>query len=155
MSGDSVLNIVGLSKVAIKQASDAIILQINEGELNPLDVKLKLKALEALIKEMSEILDPLARKEAETYGQKSFEKYGAKIELAETGTSYDFTWCNDYELNILNSQKTELDLKIKEREKFLKALSKSMTVVHEDTGEIITINPPVKKSTSSVKISFK
>ena len=95
MNDTSLLNMVGLSKVAIKQASEAIILQINEGELNPLDVKLKLKALEALIKEMSEVLDPLARKEAETYGQKSFEKYGAKIELVEIGINYDYDNCND------------------------------------------------------------
>ena len=155
MSETSVLNIVGLSKVAIKQASEAIILQINEGELNPLDVKLKLKALEALIKEMSEILDPMARKEAETYGQKSFEKYGAKIELAETGTSYDYDNCNDEKYLRLLEKESDAIRERKSYEDKLKSMKQCVTKINKSTGEIITINPPVKKSTSSVKISFK
>jgi hypothetical protein len=85
-------------------------------------------------------------------GKSCLTKYGTKLELAETGTKYDFTACGDPEWEDLEKQSKELDTKKKEREKFLKTIGdKGLIITDEETGETKKLFPPIKTSTSSYK----
>jgi hypothetical protein len=78
---------------------------------------------------------------------------GTKIELAEVGTKYDYSNCNDSLLNELEEHKNMLDEKIKERQQFLKALPiEGIEVLQGDLLE--KIYPPNKSSTSSFKVTL-
>lgn len=78
---------------------------------------------------------------------------GVKFELAETGTAYDYTKCNDPVWAQLESQSKEIKEKLTERQKFLQTIpEQGMEIRHED--ELITIFRPSKSSKSSFKVTL-
>jgi hypothetical protein len=80
---------------------------------------------------------------------------GTKIETAEVGVKYDYTQCGDSEWELLTTDRQSLDVKIKEREAFLKTVpSSGLTTIDTMTGDVVTIYPPSKSSTSSFKITL-
>lgn len=81
---------------------------------------------------------------------------GVKFTVAETGTSYDFSNCNDPVLIRLEEQAKEAAEKVKQRKEFLKTVDSStgLVITDTDSGETITVYPPVKTSKSSFKISL-
>ena len=146
---------IEVSKEYIKDVTNAILQSVKEGYANALETKIKLKVLENVIKETFSILDSLARSEAEKHGEKTFEMLGAKVELAETGTKYDYAGCGDVIYARLVQESEALQAKIKEREAILKAIKTTAHMVDEQTGEMFQVTAPVKSSTSSIKITIK
>jgi hypothetical protein len=87
-------------------------------------------------------------------------KFGSKYSLAETGTKYDYSKCGDILYNHYTKEAARIDKLVKEREKFLKALTTPMKVSFPDpeTGEMhedVELIPPTKTSTSSFKLEIK
>jgi hypothetical protein len=84
---------------------------------------------------------------------------GTKFSLAEVGTSYDYTVCKDPLYNNLTAKLEALKKEVKDREAFLKTIKDFMVVSIPDpeSGELlenITINAPIKTSTSSFKCTL-
>lgn len=80
---------------------------------------------------------------------------GVIFEAAETGTSYDFSKCEDPILVALESQKSQVDEALKARKEFLKTVPiEGLTVVDTASGEAVTVYPPSKSSNSSYKVSL-
>jgi hypothetical protein len=155
MTEISILKDVLINKPFVADTAQLIISAIQQGEVNPLELKLKVKAMESVLETIKPILDKAARDEAETFGAKSFERLGAKVELFEAATKYDYSMCNDDEYKYLLVEQEKLKLKIKKREEFLKSIDGKMTLVIEGTGEVVTVFPPTKSSTSSLKITLQ
>lgn len=80
---------------------------------------------------------------------------GAEVTVKESGVKYNFTECNDVIYSQLVEDLLSLTSKVKEREKFLKAVTKPLTAIDEETGEVYTILPPSKSSTTTFAVSFK
>lgn len=145
-----------------------LINKLNEGELSPLEIHLQLKAMEDIINQLTSTDEKknknlpaairyrqLLLESAEQHG-KSFEYHNSKFEIKETGTAYDFTRCCDIEWEQMDAQLNSLKERIKERETFLKAVPvQGLVVTNQETGEIYTIYPPSKKSTTTVTVSLK
>lgn len=151
----SALRLLATTQAQVDSFSDGLIRSVKDGEVNPLEILVMLRAFEKVTKRVLSEIDKNYLDEADKYPEKKFELYGASIEKAEMGVSYDYSVCADpiYEEreSAMNAAKTLLD----ERKEFLKALREPVTIVHEATGEVITIRPPVKKSTSGLKVSIK
>ncbi|MCR9066769.1 MAG: hypothetical protein NXI00_22555, partial [Cytophagales bacterium] len=79
--------------------------------------------------------------------------FGVKMTKSQS-TRYDYSGCQDPELNDLTKELAILTEKIKARESFLKGLKKPLTVIDEETGDISKIFPPVKLSTDVIKCTF-
>lgn len=80
---------------------------------------------------------------------------GAKIEAAETGTSYDFTNCGDPVLVELEAKAKVVKEELDQRKDFLKTVpSKGMVITDPDSGETFTVYRPTKFSKSSYKVSL-
>ena len=95
-------------------------------------------------------------KETEKYGKGETPSYkGAVVQVKETSVKYDFAGCNDIVWDKLNKEKKEVDEKIKQRESFLKLVNTNKTEIDKETGEIYTIFPPARSSTTSYAITFK
>jgi hypothetical protein len=95
------------------------------------------------------------RSEVELYGKMLITNNSSKVELAETGTKYDYSNCNDAEYFSLLADLEKAKEMVKVRESFLKGVpSKGFEVTDTTTGEIVTIYPPVKTSTSSFKVTL-
>lgn len=126
--------------------------ELLSGDYNPLDVELKLKAIEEITKQLraDEDIKKFVLAEAEKYG-KSFEWRGAKMSIREVGVKYDYASSGDSEWALLDAQIKELSDKKKAREKFLQAIP-DMGTVSPETGE--TIYRPAKTSTTSIAVTL-
>ncbi|MCZ2397104.1 MAG: hypothetical protein LC100_11245 [Chitinophagales bacterium] len=146
----------GLTKSEIKSIANDLVINLMEGG-DPLRMAEAVSAMELLLKELKDNPEfkSYVREEAEKYPKGFVSKSGAKIELAEVGIRYDFTSCGDTEWEMLDAQMKSLKEKIAEREKFLKNLpGVGIEQLNKETGEMITIYPPSKTSTSSYKITL-
>lgn len=143
-----------IDKTAAAEMAQLIISAIENGDVDALNLKIKIKAIENVIETIKPILDKEARSIAEREGAKSFSRLGSTVKLQETGVKYDYSNCQDPKhLKLTESFEAAKAAKEK-RETYLKALDKSETIVDEDSGEIVTIYPPIKRSTSSVVITL-
>lgn len=126
--------------------------ELLSGEYNPLDVKLKLKAIEETVKQLQDDdeIRQFIMAEAEKYG-KSFEWRGAKMSIREVGVKYDYASSGDSEWALLDAEIKELTEKRKAREKFLQSIPEDGTV-SPATGEVIY--RPAKTSTTSIAVTL-
>lgn len=144
-----------INKSQIKQHADKFLSKvIDEGlELETIEV---LNAMEGFIKELkgSEEMRGAITDAVAKYGKTYTSPSGTKIDLAEVGTSYDFSNCGDIELLDLYSDLEEIKGQIKGREEMLKTLKpEGLEILRGD--ELIHVYPPVKRSTSSYKVTLK
>lgn len=144
----------GLKKSEIASlAKEAIEAVLENG--NPLEVAESLSAMEDFIKSVradKRFVD-YVREETIKHGKQFTSPSGAKIELAEVGSKYDFSSCNDVFLFDMEEELCILETSIKARKEFLKTVPiGGMDIRVND--ELVTVYPPSKTSTSSYKISL-
>lgn len=144
-----------LTKVSINYMASNLKEELESGNIDPLLLLQKFKAVEKIHEAIKPTLTELAIIQAKKYPEKELILYGAVYTVKEFGTSYDYTNCGDNQYKKLLEQQEELKKEIKKREDFLKNISGHETVVDNSTGEILTVYPPVKKSTTGVQISIK
>lgn len=131
--------------------------QILDGEVDALAAYINLGRMEKIISEVkkdSAVID-CALNEFAKYGQKTVTMGDCEVTEGQVGVRYDFSECNDAELDDLYRLKTSTDIAIKERENFLRGLKHTITVANEETGEICAIHPPVKTSKTTLKLTYK
>ena len=136
--------------------SSAMINSVLDGEIDPIkavvQAKSLLETLTLFLKDKG--VNALVLREVEKYGKQT-SKDGATIGIKEVGSKWDYSECGDPIYNRLSSKKAEIEEKLKEREALLKATREPRTEVDEETGEVYTVNPPSKSSTTSYAITFK
>ena len=101
---------------------DKIVTAVDNGDADPLKVIGELTALEKVATTAKKAIMPYAVNMAERYGERTFNTFGAKFELAEAGVKYDYS--EDEKWLKLMEKKEELDAKIKARELELKKLGR-------------------------------
>lgn len=151
----AIIQETGLTKASQDIIAQTIVQRVMDGDLNPLEAKLRLKSIEAVVEQAMKAIDAEARSEAEKHGSKTFEYNGVEIQLASFGTKYDYSGCNDSKLQELQDNLDRAKKLVDDRQAFLKAIKGSATIVNDETGEVETVYPPVKKSTDGLKIMFK
>lgn len=154
-SAYSVINYNPTTKQEAELFANKLIDEVRNGEVNALDLHIKLTAMKKAFDTVKDQIADLVLKEAEKYGQKTFMHQSSQISISELGTKYDFGNCKDPVLNELYNQENVLSSAIKDRETFLKALKEKMIYTDPDSGEITEIFPPIKSSTTGVKIILK
>ena len=132
-----------------------IVADLEAGEIDPLKFKIFMNALERFLDGIKPTLDRMARDQAEKYGERSFDLMGAKVELKEAGTRYDFSQCGWPVWQRKKDAAKAAEADVKACEEFLKGVKSSVSLTDEDTGEVVTVYPPVKKSTSIVQITLQ
>lgn len=150
----SALRMMATTQAQVDVFSDQLIQSVREGEVNPLEVLVQLKAIEKVSERVIKEIRHNFLTEADKYQGTTFEFNGNKIEKAEVGTKYDFTVCKDQEWEQFAAQEQMWATRRKEREVFLKAVKGSLDIVTGD-GEAVTIHPPTKTSTTSLKVSIR
>lgn len=146
-----------LSKTQIKTIAEQTAQDIIDNGKDVILIADTIAKIELFIKELKaspEYLDYLIL-EVSKYGKGMTTSTGTKLELAEVGTKYDFSQCNDPRLIELEAELIYFEETIKQRKDFLKALNPSgVSVLDKETGETITLYPPSKTSKSSVKTTI-
>lgn len=147
----STLSVLPSSKEQVQLFASKLIDELENGQVNPLDLVKMQKCIEKTFEIIKPKLSELSRSEAEKYG-KSFDYKGVKIELAEVGTKYDFSQCGHTDYNSLCAEIAELNEKKKAMEAMLKSFKEPQNMI-DSNGEAITVYPPNKTSTSSIKVT--
>jgi hypothetical protein len=154
-SAMGVMRQLSVSKPGIQIFSKQLIDAVLNGEVNALELKAFFKAMESIIETVNEATKESQLRESERYPEKLFTAFGCKIEKAEVGVKYDYSICGDpvykQRLQILEEAQKQLD----ERAAFLKALKEPLTLVDDESGEVATVRPPLKKGTQGLKFSIQ
>lgn len=148
-----IIKLLPFSKQKVSEFAKELKQSLENGEIDPLEMAIYFKGIEETIKQVKDTMSGMAVNEAEKYG-KSFEFKGAKIDIREVGTSYDYSNSGDIDWERINSEINAAKERQKEREALIKSLKEPMTAVYEETGETYTIYPPIKKSTTGIVISL-
>jgi hypothetical protein len=128
-------------------------IQIEEGNINPLEFAIKARMIIKALEQTLTDTQYLAINEQEKHG-KTAEMFGAVATTSEMGVKYDYESCNDIEWIILKENVERTTEMLKAREKWLRSLTKPENIV-DANGEIITITPPIKRSTTTLKVTMK
>ena len=146
----------GYTKTQLKIAADSVVNDIIENG-NALPAAEALSAMENFVKEVKgnkQYID-FVRDEIAKHGKSANTGSGTKIELAEVGTKYDFSKCEDPKIIELENKINYLDSELADRKDFLKTVPLSgLLVTDENTGETYKVYPPSKTSTSSYKVTI-
>ena len=143
-----------VTKASIKEQSIALLKDMDEGHITPLQLAAQLKFVEDIITNVKEELRQRVIAEQSKYGKERMTFHGATFDIKEAGIKYDFSKCEDDIWNDIEKKMQMLTERRKEREAFLKTLKDRFTYVDESTGEIVTIYPPQKKSTTTYAITW-
>jgi hypothetical protein len=131
--------------------------EVLNGRINPLELHLRLKSAEEVIKQLTglEPYKAILLDEAQKFG-KSFNYQTAKIDIREVGVKYDYSECGSSALAKLYEKQAAINDAIKAHETYHKGLpSAGVQVVLSETGEVETHYPPAKTSTTSVAVTLK
>lgn len=154
-SPQGLLNLMPSTMDQINSFSSGIIRAVKEGNVNPLDVMLQMKAMEKSFENIKNQIKENVNREADKYPGVTFNYRGVELVKGDVKTEYDYTVCNDTVWERRNTDAESAKRLLDERQSFLKSLKEPITTVDEMTGEIVTIRPPLKKSTPGVKFYIR
>ena len=141
-----------------KQQIETFANQLEQGLINGQIVASDLlrfqKAMEKVFDKIKPTLIENALNEISNYEKNAVIK-GSEFSIVEAGVKYDYSDCNDIEHNILNTQLEALKSTLKDRETFLKSIKEPLQMIDETSGEVYTIYPPKKTSSTTLKVTFK
>jgi hypothetical protein len=144
-------NLLSIDKAGIKQKVDAVMVTIQDGWTDPLDALIMAKKGVDLFSSLEKNIRPFAEAKG---AQKGLVKYSTEISEAMTGVKYDYSACGDPIYNELKEASDKASEAVKERETFLKAISKPMDIVVNE-AEVYTIKPPIKTGKLGLKLEIK
>lgn len=137
------------TKQEVASFAEGLIQSIQWGDINPLELDGRLKAMEEmieLVRKSQEMQENLLI-EAYKHGEKSFDSGKFKHCIKEVGVKYDYSCCDDEKLIELTNKNEKLVNEIKSRELFLKSIQPDLPCFDENG---IRLFPPAKTSTTKV-----
>lgn len=158
MNEQLIIKTIPANKTEQKALASHLAESVLNGDINPVDAVVQAKSLSetinAFLKDTA-IIESVIN-ECEKYGKGETPSFkGATIQVRETGVKYDYSVCHDPEWDELNAQLQDIKESMKVREAYLHAIGKPKTEVDEQTGEVYTLYPAVRTSTTTYAITFK
>ena len=144
------------TKSEIESFVDKMVKNALDGYTNPLHTEAQLACMEKVVKDIrsNPEFKEAVLKEAEKFGQKTFSEYNAQFQIKEVGSKWHYENCNHQQYERICQQIDELTEQKKAFEKFMQAQKKQYDYVDTETGEVYTVNPPYKTSTTSVVVTI-
>ena len=156
----TILNILSdgpTNKQDIEDLSQLSLAALEDDDEGYLEAYVKAKALSTALEGFRSLISKKALEEAQkshSDKEKTFSVFGANVSVSELGTKYDYSKTNDFELPQYEQNLKSAQDSVKERQKYLQALSTPLTAIDPSTGEMVTLYKPIKTSTTGLKISF-
>lgn len=118
---------------------------LENGEVDEIDLYIAFKKMEKFV----ETILPFIKDQVdETRLSVAYKKHHVSLSTQNGRAFYNFKACND---PVYESLKDGL----KEREEMLKSLTIPTEIPDEDTGEVLLLNPPIKKQGVSVVMRYE
>jgi hypothetical protein len=154
-SAYSVINYNPTTKEQAESFANKLTEEVLQGEVNPLELHVKLTAMQKAIDAVKKNIASYTLTEAQKYNSKTFDFNSSKIEIQELGAKYNYDNCNDAVLVRLNAELEKIKSAVEQRQAFLKVCKPGQPVIDEETGESYEVFPPAKTSTTGVKVTLK
>ena len=151
------LTVFPTTKTGIKSYAEAALNEILDGYVNPLEIKVRLTAMKAVIDEIekSEEYKDAVLAEAQRYHKDELMNlYDANICIKENGVKYDYSGCNHPQYNSITEEIERLTARRKSFEKYLQTVDGETDYINPETGEICKIYPPLRTSTTGIAITI-
>jgi hypothetical protein len=145
---------VDLSKAAVDGMAELISLMVKDGHVNALDIATRLNWMAQVIEQARDLIREDCIIEIEKHGGRAIIN-GSEVLKKETGAKYDYKSCGDSVWQLAYEQEAVAAHQRKVREKLLKAVTTRIEVTDELTGEVMSILPPIKSSTTNIQITLK
>lgn len=150
--------VIPATRLQQQTMTEAFVSQVTNGDINPVEAVIQMKSLletiNAFLKD--ERVKEAVLNECENYGKGEYPSFrGAVLQVKETAVKYDFLACGDPVYTNLLTTEQEVSDSRKEREKYLRSITKPKSEIDEETGEVYTLLPPPRQSTTSYAITFK
>lgn len=143
------------SKNDIKKAVDSVILLVQKRRYDPL----KALIFATKLKEMGDTLEKgvrqIATDESKLSKGEIYTLYNVEVSTKKVGVSYDFTVCNYPTWVRLKQESVDAAEALKKCETMLKGIPKKMTIIDEDSGEIVEVFPPNKLESDGLALKIK
>ena len=136
-----------ICKAEIAQIAQQLTDRINDGEVNPVEAHIKLKAIVKALEATIKATEQTVADEASKHG-KTFSAFGADIQIKEGSLTPDYTYDQVW---------SDLQASMKGREEQLKMAFRNagkMTVIDEATGEVVPVCP-AKGTKPSIAVTFR
>jgi hypothetical protein len=105
-----------------------------------------------LLEELEKGLKDFAITELETFDRNEADVLGTTVKAVEAGVKWDYSASKAW-----SEQKAKVDAeskRLKDIEAFVKSVKSKTTVVDEETGEAMEYYPPVKSSSTSIRVTI-
>jgi hypothetical protein len=145
-----VLKDLEIKKDNVSVIANQIIADVKEGRKDSIKSIIEIDFVLKTLTEAKKNIIEDALTEVAKHG-KVYEGFNYKLEESNRST-YDYT--NDPVWNELSNQIFILDIERSKEESFLKTLTKPIEVLTEE-GELIVRTPPIKKTTTTIKMTLK
>ncbi|MCZ2130457.1 MAG: hypothetical protein LC109_09345 [Bacteroidia bacterium] len=134
----------GNTKEEINKFTEQVQMEVINGEVDPHKFQ---GIINALVKGLSKALEH----NQANLPQEKYEAYGFTFTPKEAGVSYDYSNCNHPKWIELSNYESQIKTDKKSIEETLKTIKEPMEIV-VDGGEVVTINPPIKKSKTIIEV---
>jgi len=143
-------------KKSIEQLENWLVEMIIEGEVDPLETDIKLAAAAKVIDGVRKNLHVkhAVMQAAHNYPEKTIDIYGAQVTKKHAPARYDYGACNDPVWDALEASLNRVTESKKAREKMLQTLTVPITIIDEETGDVVTVQPPAKEQGETIAIKF-
>ena len=133
-----------------------VIERLESGEVDPIKVHAQCKKMEDIVKALTgnETYKSVLIEAVERNGKK-FNSFDAEFSVKEAGVKYDYSQCGDVKTLELMAEVEKLSEQIKARQKLLQMLPIEGIQKVDEFGEVCTIYPPSKSSTTTVNVILK
>lgn len=154
LSGISFEHLIDTKKSNLTHAVEVITKAITGGEYDSLKGLILAVKGKTFFTDLEKALRPLAEKNYLDKLEKDYSLHNVKIDQAPTKTEYDYEVCGDpvYERLANNFALSKADLTA--RQDLLKALTKPMEMIDEETGESFRCMPPNKLQSDGLKLTI-
>lgn len=143
------LSLLNATKIQLEDKAKAIVNEVADGYKDPLQTLILAKKAIEVFTAVEKNVRPFCANENVGKGVAMFS---AQIIEKKSPDTYDFTTCNDSTWNELKQQESDIKLKLKMREAFLKSLLEP--VANTNTGEVIN-KPDVLYGKQTLAVTLK
>lgn len=144
--------IMQMSKSELSEMVAAAYQLVKDGEFDESKAMVNAAKFKYIGTELEKLLRPICE---EKQKEKRIALYHAEINRKETGVQWDFSNCNDPVWNEYVEQFEFYKTELKQREDFLKTVNKPTPIIVESTGEVVTINPPIRTAKDGIEVKLK
>jgi hypothetical protein len=122
---------------------NACVEEFVNGNNDPVRLYAKLRIIADAVKDVldAQVVKNYTTEELKKFNGEDVSVFGNKVTIG-TRRSWDYSVCGDPEIELLEWTISDAKERIAARQKFLQLLKERTTFANEETGDMITINPP-------------